>query len=107
MSLIELAPEVIAQVNQLMMSGFEIPAEKLLPSATLIGDLGLDSLDAVDMLVYIEETMGIKVEGERLATVKTLGDVYQLASESMTASAPGNLSPALDAATQAQASQQL
>ncbi len=106
MSLIELAPEVIAQVNQLMMSGFEIPAEKLLPSATLIGDLGLDSLDAVDMLVYIEETMGIKVEGERLATVKTLGDVYQLASESMAASAQ-NLSPVLDTATQTQASQQL
>ena len=78
--------EVIQQVNTLMKTGFEIPEEKLVPSATLIGDLGLDSLDAVDMLVYIEETLGVKVEGERLATVKTLQDVYHLASESLTRS---------------------
>jgi acyl carrier protein len=75
--------EIIQQVNSLMKSGFEIPEEKLVPTATLIGDLGLDSLDAVDMLVYIEENMGVKVEGERLATVKTLQDVYQLAAESI------------------------
>jgi acyl carrier protein len=74
---------VIDQVNALMKTGFEISEEKLVPSATLIGDLGLDSLDAVDMLVYIEETLGVKVEGERLATVKTLQDVYQLAQESL------------------------
>lgn len=78
--------DVINQVNNLMKTGFEIPEDKLVPSATLIGDLGLDSLDAVDMLVYIEETLGVKVEGERLASVKTLQDVYLLASESMSRS---------------------
>jgi acyl carrier protein len=75
--------EVIQQVNNLMKSGFEIPEEKLVPTATLIGDLGLDSLDAVDMLVYIEENLGVKVEGERLSSIKTLQDVYQLAIESL------------------------
>jgi acyl carrier protein len=75
--------DVIQQVNELMRSGFEIPEEKLSPSATLAGDLGLDSLDAVDMLVYIEEKLGVKVEGERLASVKTLQDVYILAAESV------------------------
>jgi acyl carrier protein len=74
--------EVIQQVNALMKTGFEIPEEKLVPTATLVGDLGLDSLDAVDMLVYIEETLGVKVEGEKLASVKTLQDVYILAAES-------------------------
>lgn len=74
---------VIEQVNTLMKTGFEISEDKLVPTATLIGDLGLDSLDAVDMLVYIEETLGVKVEGERLATVKTLQDVYMLAQESL------------------------
>jgi len=78
--------EVIQQVNNLMKTGFEIPEEKLFPEATLIGDLGLDSLDAVDMLVYIEETLNVKVEGERLATVKTLQDVYHLAAESLSRS---------------------
>lgn len=75
--------EIVRQVNQLMMTGFELSADKLVPHASLVADLGLDSLDAVDMLVYIEETMGIKVEGERLASVKTLADVYLLAEESL------------------------
>ena len=78
-----LTTDVIEQVNTLMKNGFEVPQEKLVPAATLVGDLGLDSLDAVDMLVYIEETLGVKVEGERLATVKTLQDVYMLAQESL------------------------
>ena len=80
--------EIIQQVNQLMHTGFEIPTEKLVPTATLAGDLGLDSLDAVDMLVYIEERLGVKVEGERLATVKTLSDVYALTAESVRRSEP-------------------
>lgn len=80
--------EVIQQVNALMKSGFEIPEEKLVPTATLVGDLGLDSLDAVDMLVYIEETLGVKVEGEKLASVKTLQDVYILAAQSQPRLAP-------------------
>lgn len=74
---------IIERVNALMHSGFEIPQEKLKSEALLADDLGLDSLDAVDMLVYIEETLGVKVEGERLASVKTLADVYKLAADSL------------------------
>jgi acyl carrier protein len=74
--------DIISQVNNLMRSGFEIPEAKLQPQSMLNADLGLDSLDAVDMLVYIEETLGVKVEGERLAQLKTLNDVYVLVAES-------------------------
>ena len=73
---------LIKTVNDLMHSGFEIDPAKLVPEASLKDDLGLDSLDAVDMLVYIEEKMGVRIEGERLKSVKTLGDVYVLAAES-------------------------
>jgi acyl carrier protein len=73
--------EIIGKINAVMSEGFEIPSEKLLPQAELKGDLGLDSLDAVDMLVMLEENMGTKVEGERLLQVKTLGDVYNLVIE--------------------------
>ena len=75
--------KIIQTVNQLMHEGFELDLAKLVPEATLQGDLGLDSLDAVDMLVYIEEKMGVRIEGERLKSVKTLADVYILAAESV------------------------
>lgn len=73
--------EIIDQVNQLMRDGFELKAEQLIPSATLFSDLGLDSLDAVDMLVHIEEKMGVKVDGEKVRGLRTLGDVYAFAAE--------------------------
>ena len=68
--------EIILQVNDLMHTGFEIPMEKLTPQATIAGDLELDSLDAIDMLVQLEEKMHVKVSGERLMAVKTLQDIY-------------------------------
>ncbi len=73
--------EIIERVNSVMHQGFEIPHEKLIPQATIAGDLGLDSLDAIDMLVQLEEQMGVKVSGERLMTVKQLGDIYTLIEE--------------------------
>lgn len=73
--------DIRTRVNELMHQGFEIPADKLQPEATLFEELGLDSLDAVDMLVHLEENIGIKVEGEKLAKVRTLQDVYQLVAD--------------------------
>ncbi len=73
--------EIVDRVNSVMHQGFEIPHDKLTPQATLNGDLGLDSLDAIDMLVQLEETMGVKVSGERLMSVKKLEDIYGLIEE--------------------------
>ena len=70
--------KVVAKVNEVMRQGFEIPPEKLVPTATLFGDLGLDSLDAVDMLVHLEENIGVKVDGEKIMGVRTLQDIYNL-----------------------------
>lgn len=69
---------IVEQVNKLMIEGFEIPAEQLKPEAHLFADLGLDSLDAVDMVVYLEEKIKLKVDAEQMTQVKTLGDVYNL-----------------------------
>ena len=75
--------DLVRQINELMASGFEIPTEKLMPSANLVADLGLDSLDAVDMLVFIEDKFNIKVEGEKLRSLQTLQDVYDLAFDAV------------------------
>jgi acyl carrier protein len=71
-------PEIVTKVNELMHRGFEIPMEKLTPNATIFDQLGLDSLDAVDMLVHLEENLGVKVDSEKLISVRTLQDVYSM-----------------------------
>ena len=78
---------LISQINNLMKSGFEIPTEKLIASANLVNDLGLDSLDAVDMLVFIEDKFGVRVDGEKMRSLKTMQDVYFLAADAIGKSA--------------------
>jgi len=70
--------EIVQRVNQTLHDGFEIPTDQLKPEATLFGDLQLDSLDAIDMLVHLEEKLSIKVESELFKEVRTLNDVYNL-----------------------------
>jgi len=70
--------EIVVKVNELMHRGFEIPEDKLTPTATLFDELGLDSLDAVDMLVHLEENLGIKVDAQKLVAVRTLQDIYDM-----------------------------
>lgn len=88
--------ELIHQINQLMHQGFELPFEKLVPEARFKEDLNLDSLDAVDMLVHLEEKLGTRIEGERLMHIKTLSDIYTLVNETVLAKQQvqnGELSP--------------
>lgn len=70
--------EVVTKVNELMQKGFELEPDALVPTANLFSDLGLDSLDTVDMVVHLEENLKVKVDNERLMKVRTLEDVYSL-----------------------------
>lgn len=73
--------KLIEEVNQVMIEGFELDPSQLTPEAKIVDDLELDSLDAIDMLVYLEEKIKVKVDVEKFRTVKTLGDVYTIVHE--------------------------
>lgn len=73
--------QIVAKINEVLSTGFELNSSLLTPQARLKEDLQLDSLDAVDMLVYLEENFKIQVEGERLTEIKVLGDVYKLVTD--------------------------
>ena len=68
--------EIIEKINEFLIEEIEIEEEDIKPEATLIGDLGIDSLDFVDIVVIVEKTFGFKINGEELAEVKTLSQFY-------------------------------
>ena len=73
--------QVHQRVAQIMAEEFELESELLQPDATLYEDLGLDSLDAVDMVVALEKAFGMKMtDEEAVRAVKTLGDLFELVS---------------------------
>jgi len=46
-------------------------------------DLGLDSLDLVDLVMELEEKAGIEFEDEELFNIKTVGDLYMLVDKKL------------------------
>jgi len=73
--------EIIEKINETMINEFEIPADKIKPEAKIVDDLGLDSLDAVDMLVFLEDAVNTRLETEKFKQARTLNDIYDLVFE--------------------------
>jgi acyl carrier protein len=67
--------EVLARLADDMHALFEIPRESVVPEARLYEDLDLDSIDAVDLLVKLQELTGKRIRPEDYKTVRTVGDV--------------------------------
>lgn len=69
--------EIIKQTNDALKKEFEFTDEQLVPTAQLKDDLCLDSLDAVDMVVVLEQKFGVTLrQGYDLRTIVTLNDLY-------------------------------
>ena len=71
--------ELRRKVVEILAEEFELDPADMGPEATLYEDLGLDSLDAVDMVVVLEKTFGMKLSNEEeLRTIRTMDDLFQL-----------------------------
>ncbi len=53
--------EVLAKVREILIQEFEISPSKVVPEATFMGTLGMDSLDVVDFVSFIEFAFEIDV----------------------------------------------
>ena len=45
---------------------------------TVIADLGLDSVAMIEIIGYIEDETGIRIQDDDLGRVRTLGDLFRL-----------------------------
>lgn len=67
--------EVLSAIADVLVSEFELDRAKLVPEARLFEDLDLDSIDAVDLVVRLQQQTGLKVRAEDFKAIRTLGDV--------------------------------
>jgi acyl carrier protein len=68
--------EIIKKINKLLIEEIEIEENQISPSADLKKDLGIDSLDFVDLFVIIENNFGFKMKAEEMSDIKKLDDFY-------------------------------
>ncbi len=70
--------ELRHKVVEVLAEEFELDPGQMGPDATLYDDLGLDSLDAVDMVVVLEKTFKMKLtDEEALRSIRTMDDLFQ------------------------------
>lgn len=63
--------EIEAKVKEFMVEDLELDEAKIKPEARLKEDIGVDSLDFVDIVVIVERKFGFKIKTEEMANVKT------------------------------------
>ena len=56
---------------------FDKNANELTKDTTILGDLGADSLDIVDLLMTLEEDYNVIIPDDEVTELKTLGDVFK------------------------------
>jgi|TARA_B110000467_G_scaffold143436_1_gene145494 acyl carrier protein len=75
--------EIIKITNEVLVEEFEIEASTIKEEANFRETLDLDSLDYVDLVVFVEENFKVKLTAEDFQTVITFNDFYNLISKKL------------------------
>ena len=68
--------EIEEKVKAFLIDDLEIEEENIFPEAKLKEDMGIDSMDYVDIVVIVEKNFGFKIVPQEMANVKTLSQFY-------------------------------
>ena len=63
--------EIEEKVTDFLINELEIDETSIFPDAKLKEDMGIDSLDFVDIVVIVEKNFGFKIKAEEMVGVNT------------------------------------
>jgi acyl carrier protein len=66
---------VFEKVKQMIAKEFNIDAKTLTKETRLEEDLNIDSLDAVELVMGLEDIFGVAISDQEAATFKTVGEI--------------------------------
>jgi acyl carrier protein len=69
--------QVLAKVKQILQADFRVAPERVTPDASFRGGLGLDSLDAVDLIYLLSKEFGLKPDLEQFRDLDTVQKVVE------------------------------
>ncbi|MDQ7996022.1 MAG: acyl carrier protein [Luteibacter sp.] len=67
--------DVLDRLRTVLQETFEIDPAKVTPDANLFTDLELDSIDAIDLAIQVQDMTGTRIKPEDFKSVRTVGDV--------------------------------
>ncbi|GGP56771.1 MULTISPECIES: acyl carrier protein [Shewanella] len=67
--------QILAMLSTILVDEFEIDPADISLDASLYEELDLDSIDAVDLVIKLQQLTGKKIQPEEFKTVRTVNDV--------------------------------
>lgn len=69
---------IFEQLKKILVERFDVDPSKILPETDLQKDLNLDSMDAIDLLLAINESFMIRVPEQTLENVHTISQLVSV-----------------------------
>lgn len=73
--------DIFKTISEYLAESFEIPPSNITLEAKLQDDLDLDSIDAIDLIVKLQELIKEKISPEAFKKVRTVSDVVDVVYE--------------------------
>ena len=77
-----MSDQIETMINEVFIESFEMEENELVPEANIFEDLGLDSLDVVDLVVALQKKFKVEIRtDERIKEIRTLKDLSHFIKE--------------------------
>ncbi len=75
--------DVFEKVKAVIVEKLDVEAEKVVPEARFIEDLGADSLDIVELIMGLEDEFGLEISDEEAEKIRTVADAVNFIQSRM------------------------
>ncbi len=74
---------VFEKVRAKLQEQLDVEESLITMEASIVDDLGADSLDVVDMVMTLEDEFDTEIPDEEIENIKTVGDIVRFLEENM------------------------
>ena len=74
---------VFEKVRDILVEQLDVEEDKISMEASIIDDLGADSLAVVDLVMSLEDEFGVEIPDEQVENIKTVGDIVKYIEENV------------------------
>lgn len=66
------------KIKEMIIEKFNVDGDKVSMETSFIDDLGADSLDAVELVMTVENEFNISISDEEAQSIQTVGDIVKI-----------------------------
>lgn len=74
---------VFEKVKAILIDQLDVEEDKVVADASVIDDLGADSLGIVDLVMALEDEFDIEIDEDKYESFKTVGDIVKYIEENV------------------------